>query len=61
MSTIISRAELLRRAVRWIAEERSLHPRAGMSHILDEAGARFNLSPAEQAGLQQLLSLPRAQ
>jgi hypothetical protein len=59
MATIISRAEMMRRAVRFISEERSAHPRAAMSRILDEAGLRFDLSPLEEESLRQLLSLPR--
>ncbi len=54
-NTIVKPSELLRRALRWIAEERKANPDAKLGPLLDEAGRRFNLSPKDQEGLLALL------
>ncbi|MCP4701250.1 MAG: hypothetical protein GY862_31010 [Gammaproteobacteria bacterium] len=43
MSTIISNGELLRRAVRWLSEEKTHNYKA-----IEEASMRFNLSPRDE-------------
>jgi len=43
--------ENLRRAVKWISDERQARPDAKLAKLLDEAGLRFDLSPAEQEWL----------
>jgi hypothetical protein len=48
--------ERLRRAVRWISEQRQEHPDASMRDLVDEAGLRFDLGPSEQDGLMLLLA-----
>ena len=37
----------LRNAVKWISEERKAMPGKPLKKIINEAGAKFNLSPAD--------------
>ncbi|MFH1981137.1 MAG: hypothetical protein ABIL58_04795 [Pseudomonadota bacterium] len=37
----------LRNAVKWISEARKANPEKPLKKIINEAGAKFNLSPAE--------------
>lgn len=53
MSTIMPGSELVRRALVFLAEERCRSPQKSASALLDEAGMRFNLSPAEAAALER--------
>jgi hypothetical protein len=39
--------ENLRNAVKWIAEERKADPDKSLKRIINEAGSKFNLSPAD--------------
>ncbi|WP_418764762.1 hypothetical protein [Mailhella sp.] len=55
MATVIQHEELLRRALRYIAERRRDCPDMGAAELLDSAGARFNLSPLDQQALEKLL------
>ena len=71
MPTIMPKSELVRRAAAFVAEclaeERPAGAKPGehrpsearLAAILDEAGMRFNLSPAETIALQDLFH-PRA-
>lgn len=54
MATIKKQSMLIQQALRWISEQRRQDPQAKLTVLLSEAGARFNLSPAEQ---EQLLAL----
>ncbi|MEG2172782.1 MAG: hypothetical protein RRY29_05935 [Desulfovibrionaceae bacterium] len=56
MSQILPQGELVRRAAAYIAEERHAKPDVPLSHILDEAGMRFTLSPLESEALCRLFS-----
>lgn len=49
--------EAVRRAVRWIGEQRLEDPDAKLPHLLDEAGRRFDLTPIEEEFLRALLTL----
>ncbi len=53
--TVKKHSEELRRAVRWISEQREEHPEIPLGRLLSEAGPRFNLSPRDQEGLARLL------
>ena len=53
--TVVKRSELVRRAIAWVTERRLREPELKIGHLLSEAGARFNLSPAEQEQLQAML------
>ena len=54
MPTIIHHSELVRRALIYLDEERQRRPEKQVTLLLDEAGMRFNLSPAEAADLERL-------
>ena len=54
MPTIIHQSELVRRALIFLDEERGRCPEKQVAILLDEAGMRFNLSPAEAACLERL-------
>ncbi len=47
MSTIMPEGESLRKAVKWISQERQDNPEKKTSKLIDEAGLRFNLTPNE--------------
>ena len=47
MTTIMPEGEDLRKAVRWISEEREADPDKKLGKLLDEAAVRFNLSPGD--------------
>ena len=54
MPTIIRHSELVRRALIYLDEERSRCPQKQAAALLDEAGMRFNLSPAEAMELERV-------
>jgi hypothetical protein len=47
MAVPLPEGELLRKAVRWISEQRELVPRTPLAKLIDAAGERFNLSPKD--------------
>ena len=47
MAVPLPEGELLRRAIRWISEQRKLVPRPSLAEVIDKAGERFNLSPKD--------------
>lgn len=55
MSTIVTHDMLLKRALTFIAEKRRENPGSPLTALLDEAGERFNLSPADGMALEHLL------
>ena len=54
MSTIQPQGEDLRKAVKWLSEERQYNPGRKLRSIIDEACLRFNLSPVDAAYLEKL-------
>jgi len=52
MSTIQAQGEKVRQAVKWISAERLEDVNRGLSPLIQEASARFNLSPKEEAFLR---------
>jgi len=52
--------ESIRRAVRWISDQRSLDPTLKLAKVIDEASQRFDLSPLETDFLWRQLSNPAA-
>lgn len=54
MPTIIHHSELVRRALVYLDGELARCPEKQVTILLDEAGMRFNLSPAEAADLERL-------
>jgi len=45
--SILPEGELLRRAVRWISEERQEKKDANLAKLIDEACVKFDLSPTD--------------
>ncbi len=56
MAPVINHEELVRRALKYLLEKRQDNRSASLSELLDDAGARFNLSPLDQESLERLLS-----
>jgi hypothetical protein len=46
--TVEPAGEPLRRAVRWISDERLANPKADIKKLVAEAGLRFDLTPPDQ-------------
>ncbi|RIK94790.1 MAG: hypothetical protein DCC71_23140 [Proteobacteria bacterium] len=57
MTGILPEGENVRRALRWIAEERRARPDAPLAKLLDEAMRRFDLTPIQ---CERLVELYRA-
>ncbi len=55
MSTVQLQGEELRRAVKWISEERETDPKKKLSDLICEAGRKFDLSPLEEEFLIRCL------
>jgi hypothetical protein len=47
MGGIGPEGEALRKAMRWLSERRLADPGAARAKLIEEAGARFDLSPLE--------------
>ena len=45
--SIMPQGEDLRKAVKWISEEREADPEATLSKLVDQACTKFNLSPID--------------
>jgi hypothetical protein len=56
MTTVQPEGELIRRAVKWICEERTYDPQKKLSELIDEACLKFDLSPMEAEFLFRTLS-----
>jgi hypothetical protein len=56
MTTVQPKGENLRKAVKWISEERQTTPDRSYQSLIEEACLRFNLSPMDA---QYLLRLPK--
>lgn len=48
----------LKKAVDWIAEHRIANPRASLSHLIDQAARKFDLSPVQADFLYRHLTKP---
>jgi hypothetical protein len=47
MTTIMPQGEDLRKAVKWISEERQSRPEAKLAKLVEAASVKFDLSPAD--------------
>ena len=56
MSPVVNHEELVRRALKYIVEKKQDDASVSITELLDDAGARFNLSPLDQETLQRLFS-----
>lgn len=55
MPTLIFRSEVARKAFSYISEKRRENPQMSLHALLDDAGMRFNLTPADCSYLERLL------
>jgi len=54
MATVMPEGEAIRKAVKWIASEMEEHPDKSRGELVNEAVARFDLSPKDTDFLMQL-------
>jgi hypothetical protein len=59
MTTIQPDGEMIRKAVRWISEERQAYPLKKHQQMIEAAALRFNLSPMEVEYLSNFLKEDR--
>ena len=52
MATIIPRGENIRKALKWISDNQLYDNTKPLSRLIQEAGLKFNLSPKEEAYLE---------
>jgi hypothetical protein len=55
MTTVQPEGEDLRKATRWIAEERKYNPERKLSELIEEACLKFDLSPMDEEFLFRIL------
>jgi len=55
--SILPKGEQLRRAIRWISDERLNDPRVKVSKLIDEACMKFNLPPKDADFLVKFFTL----
>ncbi len=55
MTTVQPEGEDIRRAVKWICEERTYNPQKKLSESIDEACLKFDLSPMDAEFLTRTL------
>jgi len=60
MAPILPQGESIRKAVKWISEERQSEPAKPLAKLVEEASLRFNLSPAEGEFLFQFFKEQKA-
>ncbi len=56
MSTILPEGEQLRRAVKWISDERAEKPEATLLKLVNEASLKFDLPPKDSEFLIHFFS-----
>ncbi len=56
MTTVQPEGEDIRRAVKWISEERAYNPQKKLSELIDEACLKFDLSPMDAEFLTRTLT-----
>ena len=56
---ILPEGEHVRRAIRWISDQRMGDQAASSSALVNEAALRFDLSPIEEEWLMRTLAPPR--
>ena len=47
MTTVMPQGEDIRKAVKWISEERQSTPAKKLARLVEEASVKFDLSPAD--------------
>jgi hypothetical protein len=59
MTTVQPKGENLRKAVKWISEERKFNPEIQTSKLIEEACLKFNLSPMDAEYLLNFFKLEK--
>ena len=54
MATVQPKGENLRKAVKWISDERQYNPDRSYQNLIEEACLKFNLSPMDAQYLNKL-------
>lgn len=54
--SILPEGEQLRRAIKWISDERTENPGAGLSKLVGDACLKFDLPPKDAETLMRFLS-----
>lgn len=60
MTTIMPQGEDLRKAVKWISEERQSRPQKKLAKLIEEANIKFDLSPTDGEFLFKFFKEQRA-
>ena len=55
MTTILPEGEDLRKATRWISEERNAHPQKTAAELIEAACLNFDLSPMDAEFIQRFV------
>jgi hypothetical protein len=53
---LLPHGEPLRRAIRWLSDERQENPKRPLHQLIDEAALRFDLSPLEAEFLRRTIA-----
>jgi hypothetical protein len=56
MTTILTKSEATRKAVKWISEQLTLLPDANINQLIDRAALTFDLTPKQTEQLEQFYS-----
>ncbi len=52
MATVVAKGEKIRKTLKWISDNRLEDKEKSISLLIQEAGLKFNLSPKEEAFLE---------
>ncbi|MEN8692836.1 MAG: hypothetical protein AB1Z20_22430 [Desulfobacterales bacterium] len=55
MTTVQPDSENIRRATKWVIEERKYNPDQSLGKLIEEAGNKFDLSPLETEFLERFV------
>ncbi len=55
MTTVQPDSENIRKAAKWVIEERQYNPNLSLGKLIEEAGTKFDLSPLETEFLERFI------
>jgi hypothetical protein len=55
MTTVQPDSENIRKAAKWVIEERKYNPNQSLGKLIEEAGSKFDLSPLETDFLERFI------
>ncbi len=55
MTTVQPDSENIRKAAKWVIEERKYNPNQALGKLIEEAGHKFDLSPLETEFLERFI------